>query len=97
MNDFNLKEVLDLVLPDLTRKDNAVEFLNGLGVENFQDFQHLEEKDLVQFFNLIQSRKLMKFIFQDSEKSSVGELDCFVFPDVRLIVVEHAKTVVLYW
>lgn len=76
------------VLPDLPEvaKDNLEETLQSLGVETYDDFQFIEEADLLSVLRPIQARKLLsawKLRYQRPERSS-SSIDALPVPPVSL-------------
>ena len=61
---MDIKDFIENRLPELRKNgeklNDAVSFLTKLGVNNEEDMNLLEQSDLMPFFNLVQSRKLLQ-------------------------------------
>ena len=61
---MDIKDFIEKKLPELhhnaKKLNDAVSFFTKLGVNNEEDMNLLEQSDLMPFFNLVQSRKLLQ-------------------------------------
>ena len=69
---MEVRHVIENILPELGKTDklgDATSFLKDLGVGKVDDLKLLRESDLMPFFNVIQSRKLLKSFSQGKNMS----------------------------